>query len=92
MNMGVSYEEFQFLVEGLTADMIERLVEKENYDLKTAIDTVYSSRTFSAIKNPETGLYYQSPGYVMQYLEQEIKTRMTSSATARNLQHSVTLT
>jgi len=74
MNMGVTHEEFCFMVEGLTADMIERLIEREHYDLKTAIDTVYASDTFAALERPETGLYSQSAGYVMQYLMREIKT------------------
>jgi len=74
MSMGVTHEEFRFMVEGLTADLIERLVEREHYDLKRAIDTVYGSDTFAALERPETGLYSQSAGYVMQYLMSEIRT------------------
>lgn len=72
--MGVTNEEFRLMVEGLTSDMIERLVEREHYSLKEAIDTVYGSDTYAALERRETGLYFQSAGYVMQYLMHEIKT------------------
>lgn len=72
--MNISDEEFRMMVEGLTSDMIERLVEREHYTLKEAIDVVYGSDTYAALGRPATGLYSQSAGYVMQYLMQEIKT------------------
>lgn len=72
--MNVSKEEFRFMVEDITAEMVERLVEREHYTLSQAVDTVYGSDTFAALERPETGLYFQSTGYVMQYLMQEIKT------------------
>ena len=72
--MGISQKEFQVMVECMTADLVERLVQKKHYDFRNAVDTVYTSNTFAALQNAETGLYYQSPGYVMHYLIQEIET------------------
>ncbi len=72
--MNITQKEFQFMVETMTADLIEHLVTREHYDLKRAVDTVYASNTYAALSRPETCLYYQSPGYVMQYLMREINT------------------
>ena len=62
------------MLETMTAELIERLMRQEHYDFKKAVDTVYASDTYLALSKPETCLYYQSPGYVMQYLTREIKT------------------
>lgn len=72
--MSVTDNEFQFMTECITAELIERLVVREKYSLKQAIDTVYGSDTFSALGRPDTGLYFQSTGLVTQYLMREIKT------------------
>lgn len=72
--MGISQNEFQFMVESMTADLIERMIKQEHYGFKEAVDTVYSSDTYAALLRPETCLYYQSAGYVMHYLMNEIKT------------------
>lgn len=72
--MSVTQEEFRFMVECITAELIEKLVEREQFSLKQAIDTVYGSDTYAALIRPETGLYFQSTGYVMHYLTREILT------------------
>lgn len=74
MKMNVTEDQFRLMVEGLTSDMIERLVEQEHYSLKEAIDVVYGSDTYAALTRAKTGLYNQSTGYVMQYLMHEIRT------------------
>lgn len=71
--MGITDTEFQFMVETMTADLIERLILQEHYSFKAAVDTVYSSATYSALQKPETCLYYQSAGYVKQYLMRELQ-------------------
>lgn len=47
--MGVTNEEFRLMVEDITAGMIERLMEREHYSLKQAVDAVYGSDTFAAL-------------------------------------------
>lgn len=74
MKQNVTEDQFRLMVEGLTSDMIERLVEREHYSLKEAIDVVYGSDTYAALTRAKTGLYNQSTGYVMQYLMHEIRT------------------
>jgi len=72
--MNISKPEFKYMVECLERDLVASLVEKENMELETALDTLYSSDTYSALNDPATGLYYQSPGYVYDYLNQEMHT------------------
>ncbi|MDO4462511.1 MAG: hypothetical protein Q4C30_08475 [Bacteroidia bacterium] len=62
------------MVEDITAELISYLVDHEHYTLKAAFDTVYNSDLYDALSRPETGLYYQSTGYVREYLMREIKT------------------
>lgn len=37
-------------------------------------DVLYNSETFERLNDPATGLYYQSVGYVYEYLNNELKT------------------
>lgn len=36
------------------------------------MDVLYNSDTFARLEDKNTGLYYQSPGYVYSYLNQEL--------------------
>ena len=70
--MNVSQIEFQYMLEGMTADLISMLVERENLSVEQAFSVVYNSHVYEALKNPRTALYYQSPGYVYSYLVDEL--------------------
>jgi len=72
--MTITQEQFKFMVEDISADLIERLVSREHRSLKEAVDILYSSATYKALIRSETGLYSQSSGYIFQYLITEIKT------------------
>jgi hypothetical protein len=50
------------------------LVDDYNYSLEEALDVLYTSETFERLQNDATGLYYQSPGYVYSFLQNELKT------------------
>ena len=69
--MNITQDQFEIMVEGITSDLIYYLVEKEHQTVVNAIDTVYNSATYKALSNPETGLYYQSSGYVLDYLDRK---------------------
>ena len=71
--MNISDEDFKYMVEGATADLIRLLIERKNYDMKSAVDAVYQSKTYAALIKPQTGLYYQSAGYLYDYLLDEIE-------------------
>lgn len=72
--MKVSEEEYKWMVEQIVSDLINMLIERENYDLSRAFEIVYASDTYLALQKPETNLYSQSSGYVYSYLLSEIKT------------------
>ena len=66
-------EDFQFMVEGMVSDLIQLLIERRGLTMTEAFDFVYKSKTYENLLNPETMLYFQSPGYVYSYLEDELK-------------------
>lgn len=70
--MNVSQREFEYMKEHITKCLISLLMEREKVSLHKAFDIVYNSVTFSKLSDPETGLYFQSPGYVYSYLKSEI--------------------
>lgn len=50
------------------------LMEKYGWDIKKALDELYSSETFARLNDPACGLYYESAVYVFSYLQNEIET------------------
>ena len=62
----------QFLIEYLAKDLIEMLVKNKGLSVRDAFDVLYQSETFKKVENQDTGLYYQSPVYVMDMLEEEL--------------------
>ncbi|MBO7572865.1 MAG: hypothetical protein J6T48_12010 [Bacteroidales bacterium] len=62
-----------FMVETLTSQLIARLMEERSLTMREAMDVVYNSQTFAALNNLNTGLYFQSPAYVYDVLEEELK-------------------
>ena len=67
--MNVSEQEFKFMVEGITSDLIQLLIDRKNYTLPRAVETVYGSNIYNALLRPTSGLYSQSSGYVFSLLE-----------------------
>lgn len=66
--MNVSEKDFQYLKEQVTARMIEILTEEQGLSLEQAIDKVYSSDLFQKLGNAKTGLFFQSPRYLLSYI------------------------
>ena len=73
--MNVSEQEFKFMAEGITSDLIQLLMDREHYSLSKAVEAVYGSEIYSALLRPRSGLYTQSSGYVYQYLDRELKSK-----------------
>ena len=61
-----------FMIETMTRDLIARLMEERSLTMRKAMDVVYTSRTYAALQNLNTGLYFQSPAYVYDELSKEI--------------------
>ena len=70
--MNVTPAEFRYLKETLSKDLVALLMERKGMSMEDAFRCYYGSLTFQKISNPETGLFYQSPGYVYSYLEEEL--------------------
>ena len=62
----------QFLIESLTTELITLVMEEIGVDLQTAMDVVYCSDTYKKLLDVKTGLYFQSPYYVFDFLNSEI--------------------
>ena len=63
----------QYLVEGITKDIIDYLMEDNGCDLLTAIKEFYNSETFIKLSDETTGLYIESSAYVYEMLKEELK-------------------
>ena len=61
-----------FMIETLTRELIVRLMEERSLSMRDAMDVVYNSKTYHALNNLGTGLYFQSPAYLYDVLSQEI--------------------
>lgn len=61
------------MVENLSADLIEMLMNRYQWDMKKSLDVYYGSDTFKKVCDEETGLYFQGPVYVFSFLENEIE-------------------
>lgn len=66
--------DFEYMKEALVAEIVMLLVEKSGMDMKSALDYLYNSETYSKLSNPKSGLYFQSSGYVYSYLQAELLT------------------
>lgn len=64
--------EMDYLVDDLTQDVAKMLMQDQQCDIAEALNIVYNSRTYSALENPETGLFYQSAVYLYDLLLEEL--------------------
>lgn len=65
--MKLTNEQIEFMIECLSSEIIQILMEEWQYDITQAMDVYYNSDTFEQLSNPNTGLYYQSAGYVYDF-------------------------
>lgn len=64
----------EYQIECTTCDLVKYLESDFSFDIEQALRTVYNSRLYKKLCNPETGLYFQSPLYIYDYLKNEITT------------------
>ena len=48
--------------------MIQILTEERGFTIEDAIDRVYTSAIYEKISDPNTGLFFQSPRYLLSYI------------------------
>ena len=61
----------QFLIETLCEDLVSMIMQNYHLSVQDAMDKLYKSQTFAKIEDLQTGLYYQSPVYVFEFLKEE---------------------
>ena len=70
--MKLSAGQIKMMQEDMYADLIQILMEEYGYTLEKAMETFYNSETFARLQNADTGMFYQSPGYVYSFLANEL--------------------
>ena len=66
-------EQIQLLKDELATELAGFLVDDFQLTPQEAIEMLYTSETFERLQDNETGLYYQSAGYVYSFLQNEIR-------------------
>ena len=64
--------DFDYMLECNARDIALMLMEDENISIEEALRLLYASKTYENLKRKNTGLYFQSPGYVYEYLRREL--------------------
>ena len=66
--------DFEYQIECTTRDLADKLVGDFSITVPQALRVVYNSETYEKLINPKTGLYFQSPLYVYDFLKNEVLT------------------
>ncbi len=66
--------DFEYQIECTTRDLADKLVGDFSMTVPEALRVVYNSETYEKLINPKTGLYFQSPLYVYDFLKNEVLT------------------
>ncbi|MBP5584604.1 MAG: hypothetical protein J6X43_11790 [Bacteroidales bacterium] len=72
--MKLTEAQISIMQEDISSEIIRLLMEDMNYSMEDAFSIWYNSDTFERMQNQQTGLYYQSSGYVYSFLLNEIQT------------------
>ena len=67
------------VIEEMKADIVKELANMlmsndANISMEQALECVFNSETYQKLLDNKTQLYYQSAGYVMSYLQNELLT------------------
>lgn len=63
----------EFLVNHIIDRMTEYIVIDKNVELAEALKIVYQSNVYQQLQDPDGGLYIQSPSYVYELLQKELR-------------------
>lgn len=72
--MKLTNTQIECMIEDLSSEIIRILMEEWQYNMTQAMEIYYNSDTFERLSDPTTGLYYQSAGYVYDFLKKELTT------------------
>lgn len=63
----------EYMNECMARDLVVMLVEDYQISIPEALDILYNSETYEKLQDTRTGLYFQSPVYVYDFLQNELK-------------------
>ena len=66
-------KDIQYMNECMMRDLAMMLIKEYNISLPEALGMLYNSETYEKLQDPRTGLYFQSPVYVFDFLQRELK-------------------
>ena len=76
--MKLTNTQIECMIEDLSSEIIRILMEEWQYNMTQAMEIYYNFDTFERLSDPTTGLYYQSAGYVYDFLKKELTTGQVS--------------
>ena len=76
--MKLTNTQIECMIEDLSSEIIRILMEEWQYNMTQAMEVYYNSDTLERLTDPTTGLYYQSAGYVYDFLKKELTTGQVS--------------
>lgn len=71
--MKQSNNNFDFLVEYITARVVEWIMRDQDLDLEEALLLFHNSETFEKLCEKKTDLYIESPAYIYELLTEELR-------------------
>lgn len=70
--MKLTRAQIESMQEDMTSDVLEYLTDSHNMSMEDAMTLFYNSDTFARLQDAKSGLYYQSVGYVLGCLNNEL--------------------
>lgn len=64
---------FEFLVEYISAKVVERIIQDQGIELKDALLQFHNSETFAKLCTKSSGMYIESPAYVYEVYCEEFR-------------------
>ncbi len=71
--MTLTPQQKQLMKDDICVELTGYLVDDYHFSSEEALDVLYTSETFERLQDDATGLYYQSPGYVYSFLQNELR-------------------
>ncbi len=69
--MTSSKNNFEFLVEFITAKVVEQIIKDENLGLEEALLLFHNSETFEKLCERKTDMYIEGPAYIYDVFKEE---------------------
>lgn len=70
--MKLTRAQIESMQEDMTSNVLEYLTDSHNMSMEDAMTLFYNSDTFARLQDAKSGLYYQSVGYVLDCLNNEL--------------------